>query len=778
MHYEPWAWELVGDVAVGVGEVVIFTPAGVDAHARGLHPPTRMHTHTQATTLIPGRRTARPPILRRPGNCLRHPRMGCNVMTMLSRRSTSGSECCLSILILVLMVGSCTCRMPCTENNQCIIPGVYPTRDYCWGVSMGSIGNSYPSYCCPGCYTIQGYATKVCGYKCCGWENPNWQKTEACYLPPQCAPGTFSTTGYAGMASAACGSCPAGKYAAGTASTVCTNCTAGTYSAAGASVCTNCEAGKYKDSAGINTACDNCTAGKYAAGTASTVCTSCTAGKFSGQVAAASVTVCISCVPGKFSGVEGASSHDTCTDCPPGTYSEMNGASDVTNCTVPQCPAGQAPMPTSADMFEVCSSDEICYKLSNTVYHTSSLETFSRLDVSNSSLEKWTVARIKSWRLGPPGKSCAQVCGEVRLTCHKTRFPRPSQDLTRHLLGTAGFFCSVMSSANNSGVLLDIHSRAPCIDNSGKCWYYEGESQDMTTWIVPESGYGDCESYEETNSRLCPCSVTSQSPTNQAFEVSGTRCETRLDGRYLYLEQWGGKPAYKHASTDRTIYLYFAKGNGNGWWHLSGGLGWTSDVKAKRLGATGGFLESRTTSDDVPDTGWQELCGAGWTETNMVIRANATSSVIGPWKGPSGESLFCMSCPSGTYSATGLTCDPCPAGYTSPIRSTLASQCDQQISASRTSCGCNTDFSGPAEIQVPWYTYRLSLLQATWGSPEFAHCKLSLTLDELGTRYKESRPPKFKIGSLGPLRQPDRFEVWICIEDHFCSNHPTDKVGG
>ena len=63
MHYEPWAWELVGDVAVGVGEVVIFTPAGVDAHARGLHPPTRMHTHTQATTLIPGRRTARPPIL-------------------------------------------------------------------------------------------------------------------------------------------------------------------------------------------------------------------------------------------------------------------------------------------------------------------------------------------------------------------------------------------------------------------------------------------------------------------------------------------------------------------------------------------------------------------------------------------------------------------------------------------------------------------------------------------------------------------------------------------
>ena len=84
--------------------------------------------------------------------------------------------------------------------------------------------------------------------------------------------------------------------------------------------------------------------------------------------------------------------------------------------------------------------------------------------------------------------------------------------------------------------MLDIHSRVSCIDNSGKCWYYEGEPRDTTTGIVPESGYGNCESYEETNSRLCPCSETSQSPTNQVFEVRGTRCETRLNGRYLYVE--------------------------------------------------------------------------------------------------------------------------------------------------------------------------------------------------------------------------------------------------
>jgi len=61
----------------------------------------------------------------------------------------------------------------------------------------------------------------------------------------------------------------------------------------------------------------------------------------------------------------------------------------------------------------------------------------------------------------------------------------------------------------------------------------------------------------------------------------------------------------------------------------------TSGVKARRFGATPGFFESRTTPDDVPDFGWQELCDGGWIETNLSIRTEATSSVMGPWKGPS-----------------------------------------------------------------------------------------------------------------------------------------------
>ena len=79
-------------------------------------------------------------------------------------------------------------------------------------------------------------------------------------------------------------------------------------------------------------------------------------------------------------------------------------------------------------------------------------------------------------------------------------------------------------------------------------------------------------------------------------------------------------------------------------------------------------------------------------------------------------------------------------------------------------------------LQVPWYTYRLSQLEATWGSLEFAHCALNFTMQELRNRYKASRPPNFKTGGLGSLMQPNLYEVWVCIEDHYCSNHPTDKV--
>lgn len=79
------------------------------------------------------------------------------------------------------------------------------------------------------------------------------------------------------------------------------------------------------------------------------------------------------------------------------------------------------------------------------------------------------------------------------------------------------------------------------------------------------------------------------------------------------------------------------------------------------------------------------------------------------------------------------------------------------------------------KVQVPWYTHRLSKLNNTWGFHEFAHCELNFTMRELRNSFKESQPPNFKTGGLGILMQPNLYEVWVCIEMHYCSNHPTDK---
>ena len=70
-----------------------------------------------------------------------------------------------------------------------------------------------------------------------------------CHL---CAPGTFSTTGYAGMASAACGSCPEG-----------------TISLEGATSCTSCVPGKYSSSSSFCTLCPN---GTYSDRNGTTIC--------------------------------------------------------------------------------------------------------------------------------------------------------------------------------------------------------------------------------------------------------------------------------------------------------------------------------------------------------------------------------------------------------------------------------------------------------------------------------------------------------------------------
>ena len=192
-----------------------------------------------------------------------------------------------------------------------------------------------------------------------------------------------------------------------------------------------------------------------------------------------------------------------------------------------------------------------------------------------------------------------------------------------------------------------------------------------------------------------------------------------------------------------------------------------------KFSETPGGSSQSTCADCVAGT-YSVLAGAGSCTScprNFDSPAGSTSlancTCAAGFFSPSGGP--CAPCPTGTYkniSGSAAACTPCPLpGQWSPKASAYADNCIFKGLAD----------SEVREVQVPWYTYRLSKLQPTWGSPEFKHCELNFTFHELRQRYKELRPPIFKTGGLGPLMQHDHFEVWICIENHYCANHPTDK---
>jgi len=79
-------------------------------------------------------------------------------------------------------------------------------------------------------------------------------------------------------------------------------------------------------------------------------------------------------------------------------------------------------------------------------------------------------------------------------------------------------------------------------------------------------------------------------------------------------------------------------------------------------------------------------------------------------------------------------------------------------------------------VYLPWETYQLSKINITWGNTMYDHCKLNFTMKELRQRYKDNMTPNYKTGGLGPLMQSHLYEVWVCVEHHFCSTHPTDQV--
>ena len=75
-------------------------------------------------------------------------------------------------------------------------------------------------------------------------------------------------------------------------------------------------------------------------------------------------------------------------------------------------------------------------------------------------------------------------------------------------------------------------------------------------------------------------------------------------------------------------------------------------------------------------------------------------------------------------------------------------------------------------LYLPWESYQLSKINITWGNTMYDHCQLNFTMKELRQRYKDNMTPNYKTG----LIKPHLYEVWVCVEKHFCSTHPTDQV--
>ena len=77
--------------------------------------------------------------------------------------------------------------------------------------------------------------------------------------------------------------------------------------------------------------------------------------------------------------------------------------------------------------------------------------------------------------------------------------------------------------------------------------------------------------------------------------------------------------------------------------------------------------------------------------------------------------------------------------------------------------------------EVPYYLLKPDDLNAVpiWGSKEYRHCHFEWTWKELRQHFKANffgTMPQFRTGSLAEHMSEGRYEVWVCMQDHYCSD--------
>ena len=93
--------------------------------------------------------------------------------------------------------------------------------------------------------------------------------------------------------------------------------------------------------------------------------------------------------------------------------------------------------------------------------------------------------------------------------------------------------------------------------------------------------------------------------------VSGTLCQSSLEGLYAYLQQWDDKPAY--AKPDGSRFIYYLSSFGK--WYISSTLGSTS-VNAR-------VVSSAADVSGIAAT-WQEWCSDAWTDSGLSLQGDVS----------------------------------------------------------------------------------------------------------------------------------------------------------
>jgi hypothetical protein len=177
-------------------------------------------------------------------------------------------------------------------------------------------------------------------------------------------------------------------------------------------------------------------------------------------------TACTNCVAGKYSAAAGASSAATCVDCSAGNYSNATGVSACLLCGVGKYHDGSLTLVVAQGLVGLSSS------------------------IASSTLEAWTAAGIREWKMGSNGQSCSTVCTNAGSSYMCGNFPlQLSQDDTNALFASLGWSCSSTSSTSDD--------RAP--------FYYSNT-------CYRGSGTSSCSSSSSSYYRLCACGSVAVAP--------------------------------------------------------------------------------------------------------------------------------------------------------------------------------------------------------------------------------------------------------------------------